>query len=92
MTQVFLVWQSIGEEWLNLNRGKGFPQVWPENSLRNLSRPPAQGKSQSSAKAVFERDFQLYFETQLLKLNWLQVSEIGCVLTIEPYSVKWMFI
>ena len=27
-----------------------------------------------------------------LKLNWLQVSEIGCVLTIEPYSVKWMFI
>jgi len=26
ITQVFLVWQSIGEEWLNLNLGKGFPK------------------------------------------------------------------
>jgi len=28
----------------------------------------------------------------ILKLNWLRVSEIGSVLTIEPHSVKWVFI
>jgi len=28
----------------------------------------------------------------ILKLNCLQVSEIGSVLTIEPDSVKWVFI